>query len=40
MTSYAMTKYAVRAFSDGLRNEVKHFGINVSVIEPSVYRYY
>jgi len=37
MASYSMSKFAVRAFSDALRNEVKQFNINVCVIEPSVY---
>ncbi|CAG2180367.1 unnamed protein product, partial [Oppiella nova] len=37
ISSYAMSKFAVRAFSESLRNEVKQFDINVVVIEPSVY---
>ncbi|CAG2104413.1 unnamed protein product [Medioppia subpectinata] len=37
ISSYSMSKFAVRAFSECLRNEVKQFDINVSVIEPSVY---
>ncbi|XP_054153453.1 retinol dehydrogenase 7-like [Oppia nitens] len=37
ISSYAMSKFAVRAFSDCLRNEIKQFDINVVVIEPSVY---
>ncbi|CAG2171164.1 unnamed protein product [Oppiella nova] len=35
ISSYAMSKFAVRAFSESLRNEVKQFDINVVVIEPS-----
>lgn len=31
---YHATKYALEAFSDALRMEVKEFGIDVSVIEP------
>ena len=31
---YHATKYALEAFSDGLRMEVKPFGIDVSLIEP------
>lgn len=31
---YHATKYAVEAFSDALRMEVKQFGIKVSLIEP------
>ena len=32
---YNVSKYAVEAFSDALRMEVKPFGIKVSIIEPS-----
>ncbi|MBO4263224.1 MAG: SDR family NAD(P)-dependent oxidoreductase [Bacteroidales bacterium] len=32
---YNVSKYAVEAFSDALRMEVKPFGIRVSIIEPS-----
>ena len=31
---YHATKYAVEAFSDALRMEVKEFGIEVSIVEP------
>lgn len=31
---YNATKYALEAFSDALRMEVKHFGIDVVIIEP------
>ncbi|MGV7846638.1 SDR family NAD(P)-dependent oxidoreductase, partial [Mycobacterium kansasii] len=31
---YHATKYALEAFSDALRMEVKPFGIDVSLIEP------
>jgi len=31
---YAATKHAVEAMSDALRQEVKHLGINVIIIEP------
>jgi short-subunit dehydrogenase len=31
---YAATKHAVEAMSDALRQEVKHLGINVVIIEP------
>lgn len=31
---YHATKYALEAFSDALRMEVKEFGIDVSIIEP------
>lgn len=32
---YNVSKFAVEAFSDALRMEVKPFGINVSIVEPS-----
>lgn len=32
---YNVSKFAVEAFSDALRMEVKPFGIDVSIIEPS-----
>ncbi|GAC1414126.1 MAG: oxidoreductase [Actinomycetota bacterium] len=35
-TFYHATKYALEAFSDGLRYEVRPFGIDVSLIEPGV----
>lgn len=37
MTNYAMSKFAMRAFGDGLRREIKRFGIHVSMVEPSIY---
>lgn len=37
-TAYSMTKHAVRAFIDGLRREMKRFGVDVIAIEPSIYR--
>lgn len=36
--SYCVSKFAVRAFADGLRREVAPWGIKVSVIEPFGYR--
>lgn len=33
---YHATKYALEAFSDALRMEVRDFGIEVSLIEPGV----
>ena len=38
ITSYCMSKHAIRSFSDGLRKEVEAFGINVINIEPVLYR--
>ena len=35
---YCMSKHAIRSFSDGLRKEVKSFGIKVIDIEPVLYR--
>jgi len=32
--AYTMTKFAVEAFSDALRLEMKKFGVTVSIIEP------
>ena len=32
--AYTMTKYAVEAFSDALRLEMKRFGVTVTVVEP------
>jgi len=37
MTTYAATKHAVEAFCDGLRIEVRPFGVHVSSIEPGSY---
>ena len=35
---YHATKYAVEALSDALRNEVRRFGIGVSLVEPGLIR--
>jgi len=32
--AYTMTKYAVEAFSDVLRLEMRKFGVTVSVVQP------
>ena len=32
--AYSMTKFAVEAFSDTLRIEMKKFGVTVSIVEP------
>ncbi|KAI1286956.1 Retinol dehydrogenase 7 [Halotydeus destructor] len=37
LVAYSMSKYAVRAFADGLRNEVCDFGMSVATIEPMIY---
>ncbi|CAG2176216.1 unnamed protein product, partial [Oppiella nova] len=38
ITAYCMSKYAVRAFSDGLRKELSRFGVKVVTIEPNMYK--
>jgi NADP-dependent 3-hydroxy acid dehydrogenase YdfG len=35
---YHATKYAVEAISDALRNEVRQFGLHVSLVEPGLIR--
>lgn len=35
---YCMSKFAVRAFGDSLRREMRPFDIHVSVVEPMMYR--
>ena len=34
VSSYCISKYGVEAFSDALRNEMRHFGVTVHIIEP------
>ena len=36
--AYCMSKYGVEAFSDSLRNEMRHFGVKVHIIEPGGFR--
>ena len=38
-TPYSMSKFAAVAFADGLRREMKKWGVSVHVIEPSSYKY-
>jgi len=38
MTAYCSSKFAVEAFSDGIRRELYHWGICVSIIEPGFTR--
>lgn len=38
MTPYSMSKYAARAFGEGLRRELKDYGVHVSIIEPVMYK--
>ena len=35
---YSMTKHAMEAFADALKDEMKQFGVSVSLIEPGAYR--
>jgi NAD(P)-dependent dehydrogenase (short-subunit alcohol dehydrogenase family) len=37
MSAYCATKFAVEAFGDGLRRELAHQGIDVSIIEPGAF---
>lgn len=37
-TSYSMSKFALEAFSDGLRYELKPWGVSVHVIEPGMFK--
>ena len=36
--AYCMSKFGVVAFSDSLRNEMKHFGVTVHIIEPGNFK--
>lgn len=38
MTPYSMSKFAAIALSDGLRREMKKWGVTVHSIEPSFYK--
>ena len=38
MSSYCVTKYGVQAFSDALRREMRPWGVQVSIIEPGLFR--
>ncbi|XP_063300830.1 retinol dehydrogenase 7-like [Pelobates fuscus] len=35
---YCISKFAVEAFSDGIRREMRDFGVKVSIIEPGAFR--
>ena len=37
-TAYSMSKHGINAFSNGLRKEVKRFGIKVIKIEPGMFK--
>ena len=36
--AYCISKYGVEAFSDSLRNEMRHFGVTVHIIEPGMFK--
>ena len=36
--AYSISKFGVEAFSDALRNEMKHFGVTVHIIEPGRFK--
>ena len=36
-TAYSMSKYACEAFSDGLRYEMRPWGLSVHIIEPGMF---
>ena len=36
--AYCISKFGVEAFSDALRNEMKHFGVTVHIIEPGAFK--
>ena len=36
--AYSISKFGVEAFSDCLRNEMKHFGVTVHIIEPGSFK--
>ena len=38
LSTYNASKYAAEAFSDGLRLEVKPWGVSVHIIEPTFYK--
>lgn len=38
VATYSASKYALEAFSDGLRREVADQGVSVSVIQPGFYK--
>ena len=37
-SAYCISKFGMEAFSDALRNEVRHFGVTVHIIEPGVFK--
>ena len=37
VSAYSISKFGVQAFSDSMRNEVRHFGVTVHIIEPGMF---
>ncbi|XP_078352169.1 short-chain dehydrogenase/reductase family 9C member 7-like [Oculina patagonica] len=37
-SAYSIAKFGVQAFSDCLRNEMRHFGVTVHIIEPGMFK--
>lgn len=40
VAAYCISKYGVKAFSDSLRIEMRHFGVTFLIIEPSNFKTY
>ena len=38
VSAYSISKFGVQAFSDALRNEMRHFGVTVHIIEPGMFK--
>ena len=38
VSAYCISKFGVQAFCDSLRNEMKHFGVKVHIIEPGMFK--
>ena len=36
--AYCISKFGVESFSDSLRNEMRHFGVTVHIIEPGMFK--
>ena len=36
--TYSASKYAIEAFSDGLRNEIRPWGVSVHIIQPNAHK--
>ena len=38
VSAYCISKFGVQAFCDSLRDEMKHFGVKVHIIEPGMFK--